>query len=285
MQLIIADQSGRRRKHRLRPQSSQFIVPSLRVLFSDSLASRYKPVIYGGDYSDPPPQGIYYRIVQSISKKEYCIQYYLYWLEQDCFDFLPIADHQYDYEPIFVFLKPPRSHPVGVANAGVSHFIPKGATCRFHKAEIRREEYEKRDRVEKKETIELSPEPFYPFGRRKGRQTRGCVKKYPMAGAIYFDNSRQRPLFGIVECSHVFSGAEKDLLRQETELSIPLKRLSDDVLFEWYFEHRGDFEAPFGHDVSDPFRFPCIRYFDSTQLRSSELNRLQIKYSKMLFGR
>jgi hypothetical protein len=44
---------------------------------------------------------------------------------------------------------------------------------------------------------------------------------------------------------------------------VQLKRLSDDVLNEWYKHHHSKpNEEPFGHDVSNPFEFPDIKYFD-----------------------
>lgn len=46
-------------------------------------------------------------------------------------------------------------------------------------------------------------------------------------------------------------------------LSIPLKRLDDGVLHEWYFDHYKDpRDEPFGHDVSDAFDFPFVKYCD-----------------------
>ena len=46
-------------------------------------------------------------------------------------------------------------------------------------------------------------------------------------------------------------------------MSIPLKRLDDRILFEWYFEHYNDEkDEPFGHDISDTFAFPYIKYCD-----------------------
>ena len=68
-------------------------------------------------------------------------------------------------------------------------------------------------------------------------------------------------MFGITSCSHVFSGAEKDL--RGKIMSIPLKRLDDQILHEWYFEHYNDEkDEPFGHDISDTFAFPYIKYCD-----------------------
>lgn len=255
---------GMSKKFKIKKTKSKFIIPSLKVFFSDDMAKLYEPIIYGGEHADPPPEGIYYRIVYSSSIKEYCIQYYIYWLEQNCAGFLPIADHKYDYEPIFIYVRPPELFPVGVINSGYSKVL--GLSCRFHKAEIRRKEYAVRDATEQRVAYKTSPQPFYPFGGSEGRKVRACVKKYPLAGAIYFDELR--PLFGIAECSHVFSGAENHI--EGPKLTIPLKRLEDDIIEEWYLEHHNGLdEEPFGHDVSNPFEFPYIKYFDPKPLLRS----------------
>jgi len=49
-----------------------------------------------------------------------------------------MSNHKYDYEPIFVFIKPPNPIPYVIVNAGQSG--TKGLSeCRFHKTEVRRE--------------------------------------------------------------------------------------------------------------------------------------------------
>ena len=234
---------------------SQFKTLSYESHFCDKMAEMFKPIIYGGDYSEPAPEGIYYRILYRPDLKRICIQYYVYWLDQNCLGLLPVADHKYDYEPIFVYLEPPKPFPIGIVNAGYSKGL--GMACRFHKTEIRMEEYAGRDFNEYEAKYKTSAEPFYPFGNSSGLDGSTCVKKYPIAGAIYLNNLR--PMFGITSCSHVFSGAEKDL--RGRLLTIPLKRLDDIVLNEWYFDHHKDeSEEPFGHDVSDAFDFPFVKY-------------------------
>ena len=47
----------------LEQSASTFTIPSLTTFFSDDLAKLYEPMVYGGEYSNPPPEGIYYRIV------------------------------------------------------------------------------------------------------------------------------------------------------------------------------------------------------------------------------
>ena len=54
---------------------SRFKVPTVKSHFCDDLAKLYKPIIYGGDYSAPEPEGIYYRILYKNNLNIYCIQY------------------------------------------------------------------------------------------------------------------------------------------------------------------------------------------------------------------
>ena len=248
---------GKIYEFQMQKYESRFKIPSIESHFCDDLAKVYEPVIYGGDYSEPEPEGIYYRVLYNPDLKTICMQYYVYWLDQNCLGLLPIADRRYDYVPIFIYLKPPRPSPIGIVNAGYSGAL--GMSCRFHKTEIRMKEIAERDFVESETKYKTSPEPFYPFGNSDGLNGSTCVKKYPLAGTIYL--SDLQPMFGIKSCSHVFSSAEKDL--RGKVMSIPLKRLDDTVLHEWYFEHYKDpREEPFGHDVSDAFDFPYIKYCD-----------------------
>src|SRR5262245_23245847 len=256
---------GKSDNFQLEKYESRFKVPSVESYFCDPMAEMFKPIIYGGDYSEPESEGIYYRWLYRPDPKMMCLQYYVYWLDQNCLGLLPVADHRYDYEPIFIYLEPPKSFPIGIVNAGYSKGL--GVSCRFHKTEIRMKDFTERDFSEYESKYKTSPEPFYPFGNSDGLDGSTCVKKYPIAGSIYL--SDLHPMFGITSCSHVFSGAEKEL--RGRVLSIPLKRLDDGVLHEWYFEHHKDpREEPFGHDVSDAFDFPFIKYCDTKPfLRSS----------------
>ena len=74
---------------------------------------------------------MYYRIIYNSLSQEFCIPYYVYWLDQNCMGIIPLADHKYDYESILIFLKPPSLFPVGVINAGYSKYL--GVNCKFHK--------------------------------------------------------------------------------------------------------------------------------------------------------
>jgi hypothetical protein len=66
---------------------------------------------------------------------------------QNCTRFIGISNHKFDYEPIFVFVKPPNPIPYGIVNAGQSRARAFG-DCRFHKTEVRMRDYIERDRIE-----------------------------------------------------------------------------------------------------------------------------------------
>lgn len=76
-------------------------------------------------------------------------------------------------------------------------------------------------------------------------------------------------MFGVTSCSHVFSGAERDL--HGGVLSMPMKKLDDQVLNDHYKDVR---EEPFGHDVSNAFVFPYVRYEPKSILGSNACQKL-----------
>jgi hypothetical protein len=84
---------------------SQYVLPRFKTFFSEKIASLYQPLIYRGDqiFDDDDdkgpathPEGIYYRIVYDPLEGAYCIQYYGYWLMQNCTRFIGISNHKYD---------------------------------------------------------------------------------------------------------------------------------------------------------------------------------------------
>jgi hypothetical protein len=73
------------------------------------------------------PEAVYYRVIQN-DNQEFCIQYFYYWKYQDCM----MASHKYDYELIFVYLRPGTPDPYLIVNGGLSQ-----ASCNYHKNEVR----------------------------------------------------------------------------------------------------------------------------------------------------
>jgi hypothetical protein len=73
------------------------------------------------------------------------------------------------------------------------------------------------------------------------------------------DINKHHPKFAIVTCYHAFTGEERYydeivINREKKILNFALKKLTDDVLDDWYNR------MGFGHEVSDPFTFPYIRF-------------------------
>lgn len=246
-------QLGKAKEYDLQPEESKYLLEHLKVFFCDSLASDYAPIVYGGQFDEPKAEGLYYRILSDLNLAELCLQYYTYWMEQICLGGAS-ASHRYDYEPILLFLKPPQEHCYKVVNGGFSGRLD----CRFHKTEIHIVGAN-RDEEEAPCISRTSPAPFYPFGGEHGQEIVNCVKQYPLEASIYFLD--HHPVFGLRQCSHVFSGDATHF--RQPRMNPPLRRLTDSILHEWYHEHRkSDREEPFGHDVSNPFEFPHVKYFD-----------------------
>lgn len=252
---------GEVKRYDLKSETSRYLLNHLRLFYCDLLASDYAPIVYGGSFYKPEATALYYRILATKDPTEICLQYYMYWPEQVCAGGL-MASHTYDYEPIFVFVRSPNEFCYRIVNGGYSS---DGIRCRFHKTEIH-STGARRDEIEVPCKSRTSPSPFYPFGEKEGQEIVSCVKQYPLEASVYFLN--HHPVFGLRECSHVFSGDAKYF--QEPKIDVPLKRLADEVLDEWYHEHlKSEAEEPFGHDVSNPFEFPYVKYFDPRPIPKS----------------
>lgn len=234
-------------------RKSIFALPKYDVIFDEKIAKTYKPIVFSHLCLSGDPAAVYYRIVIKDSAQEMCIQYFFYWDEQKC-----IPSHRYDYEPIFVYLKKNKPDPYLIVNGGLG-----GPDCLFHKNEIR-PKTGKRDNIIQHFSEKVSPSPYYPFGENGSVKCEGCYKQYPLNGDdLQFEGHHS--MFGIIECSNVFSGAGSAL--KGKKFSSPLKKLTDRVLNIWYFKHYNDNDdMPFGHDVADPFSFPHIKYRHATEL-------------------
>jgi hypothetical protein len=234
---------------------SKYVLPKYSLLFSDKLAERYKPIVYSHESLSGPPKAIYYRIVARNQTNELCIEYFFYWVYQYCIG----SSHRYDYEPIFVYLRKAEGpNPYLIVNGGFG-----GPDCNFHKVEIR-PRAGRRERFAVHFNEKLSPKEYYPFGKDGNVEYKGCSQRYPLQGGGDLQFYGLHPLFGIRICSNVFSGAKYDL--QGIKFNPPLKRLSDRILSQWYFNHYNRREdMPFGHDIADPFRYPHIKFHCSRE--------------------
>jgi hypothetical protein len=259
--------SGKRRTELLTliEHKTKYALKGYKAFFSTKLARQYEPIVYASECMSGDPKALYYRILQN-ENNEFCIQYFYYWQYQNCM----MTSHGYDYEPIFIYLKNKKSASDAldlylIVNGGLG-----GPDCHFHKNEVR-PSHGRRSGNTRHFTSNLSPYPFYPFGKNGNVQYHVCASTYPLDGGkdLQFEDEF-RPLFGIRACSNVFSGAQGDL--DGHIFKPPLKRLTDRVLDEWYFHHfKNTDDMPFGHDIADPFTSPYIKFYKPSK---EEVERL-----------
>lgn len=138
---------------RLRKRNTRYALEGYKLFFSDKLARQYEPIIYAGDCMSGDAEALYYRILKN-HKDELCIQYIYYWKYQECM----MTSQGYDYEPIFIYLKPNNPSPYLIVNGGLGD--PR---CYFHKNEIRPRKG-KRHGHTRRIHANLSRFLFYPFG-------------------------------------------------------------------------------------------------------------------------
>jgi hypothetical protein len=221
--------------------SDPFVSPQYVVAFCDDLASRYRPIILdpqGYGRFPVPPDFMAYRIVFDEERHRLCIIYEIYWRRQDCTWHKFNKDHNHDYEQIQIHfnLSTGKLNRVVVASDGPPLYGGHG--------------------------VEIYS---YPWGRHPYEI---WVINQPLDNLLF---RKRRPVVRITTCFHVFTGIVRDRLPEDFpvsaldvlfphELEIPLRRLTQRILWKWYYQH---FENRFGHDLSHPFNPPHILYIPS----------------------
>ncbi len=148
--------------------------------------------------------------------------------------------HDYDFEPILVFVEEGNIVKVAISGRGDLDATP-------HRNDI----FAPIDSYAEGECDYYTSErPYYPLG-RQGSTT--AFKEFSLAKIRFEDN---RPSFAVVTCYHAFT-ASSNLYGEEVfkrRFNFELRQLNDDVLEEWYGKKN------FGHDVADPFTLPYIKF-------------------------
>jgi hypothetical protein len=160
--------------------------------------------------------------------------------------------HQYDFEPILVFLEDSEITKIAISGRGDLDSEP-------HRNDI----FVRQNYHNEGESIFSLQGPLYI----KGEQVPGTppqrviFKEFEDIKLKYSRdnmNNNHHPKFAIVTCYHAFTGEEiyydEVVFKEKDILNFNLNKLTDDILDEWY-SRKG-----FGHEVSDPFTFPYIRF-------------------------
>ncbi len=227
-----------------------YVSTDLKLAFCDELAADFAPIIFDpkGYGSCPfPPEILAYRLLVDSNEEHLCALYEVYWRRQDCSWKELNKDHDHDYEQIqvqfdlktgeqkFVFSS---VGPVEFAGHGVE-FYRSVAQATFRNIEY-----------------VTSSKKFFPWGGDSGEKNLTQIRIIPV-DHLFLDG--KRPEVTIVNCYHSFSGVKVVLPAEDkVELKPKLVRLDQKLLDTWYYRNS---KNRFGHDISNPFEEPFVKYF------------------------
>jgi len=219
------------------------------------IANDYKPWLY--NRTDQCPDTVYYRVVKGFDPytgfDAYVIQYLAYWGCQDCFG----AWHEYDYEPIFIWVRNIGERPYRVAYDHWDMF-------NIHSHEIHRTHLWNDlpdDEYDVPIGTHTNDKAYYPFGNTSyNSDGRGAeLILHTLSTSLQNNWGGNHVELGIANCWHTF----------DTDISgsycgdYTLSPLTDDELVTAYRLELDDTDGSnccrlcgveaFKYDISDPF--------------------------------
>jgi len=219
------------------------------------IANDYKPWLY--NRTDQCPDTVYYRVVKGYDPytefDAYVIQYFAYWGCQDCFG----AWHEYDYEPIFVWVRNIGEIPYRVA------YDRMGDLLDSHVHEIHRTHLwtsHPDGYCYFPENTCTNDKSYYPFG-NVSYETPGDADMYleTLPTSLQNNWNRTHVRLGIANCWHTF---DTDISGSYCE-DYTRTPLTDDELIAAYRLELDDTSGrnccwfcgveAFKYDISDPF--------------------------------
>jgi PKD repeat protein len=227
---------------------------------ASEIANDYEPWLY--NRVDQCPDAVYYRVVEGSDPyagfDAYLIQYFVYWRCQDCSP----AWHEYDYEPIFVWVRNIGERPYRVA---YDHW---GGLLDWHVHEIHRTDLwssSPEGEYPLPSDVYTQHKAYYPFGRSEYAQDGlDDIYIWNISTSLHDNWDGNHVKLGVATCYHTF----------DTDMSgsycgnYLLSPLYDDQLVTWYRNEIDDdgpcdvcdcdwWESwsvmPFKYDISDPF--------------------------------
>ena len=227
------------------------------------IANEYKPWLY--NRVDQCPDAVYYRVVKGYDiyagfDDAYLIQYFTYWRCQDCL----FAYHEYDYEPIFIWVRDIGS---GEVPYRVAYDYWGGAT-NLHAHEIHRTylwNSSSDGGYPMPPGVHTQHKAYYPFGRSE-YDPDGVNDLYlwTMSTSLQDNWNGNHVKLGIATCYHTFDADISGSYCGDYSLS----PLDDAQLVTWYRNEMDDDDPcdvcdcgwweswsvmPFKYDISDPF--------------------------------
>ena len=232
-------------------EKDPFVANGLSVAYCEELASDFMPVLYdprGCGSTPESPEMIAYRLVADKNHQRLCAIYEVYWKRQDCSWQDLNKDHDHDYEQVQVHfnLQTGRMDKVVVSSTGP---IENGG----HGVEVYSEVISASFRTV---VYMTAGNKVFPWGGKNGQKNATQVREIQI-GQLLFE--ARKPPVVVLNCYHVFSGLKRQLLPQEKiVLSPKLEKLDCKLLEKWYYLHAAN---RFGHDISNPFNEPYLKYF------------------------
>ncbi len=239
---------------------SRYAEEDVDVHFDKSLSRDFLPIIHDpkGHAEDQQPDGVFYRILKR--GKEQAIQYFVHWKKQDCRQEYPLIgelfSHDFDYEPVVAFVTQGKIWKLVLSGGG--NILQGG-----HQTEIYRND---KSVAIGKVTYKTSAKPVYPFGVMKATDS---FKENSIDSLRFKGN---RPILALATCYHVYTTARQYL--KGPKLDVELFEMTDEVITRWYRKEN------FGHDVSNPFRYPHVRYSPSPKMKQITEERKRLLAQK-----
>lgn len=195
-----------------------------------------------------PPEIIAYRLVLDLENQRLCIIYEIYWKRQDCTWKELNKDHDHDYEQIQVHfnLKTGTKDKIVVSSTGpienAGHGIEVFSSFSVVKV--------------KTITYVTSSGGSFPWGGKNGENNATQIREIPITQLIF---EKGRPSIVVLNCYHAFAGLKRQLSDEERIILKPdLERLDHKLIEKWYYLYSTN---RFGHDLSNPFEEPYIKYY------------------------
>lgn len=232
-------------------EDDTFVADGLSVAYCEELARDYLPIIYDprGYGSNPkPPELIAYRLVVDKNRQRLCVIYEVYWKRQDCSWQELNKDHDHDYEQLQVHFD---------LQAGVRDLVVVSSTGPIENGGHGVEVYSKVSSASFRTVVYMTAnDGTFPWGGKMGQNNATQVREIPIEQLLF---EAQRPPIVVLNCYHVFAGLKRWLSKEEKiVLSPKLERLDRKLLEKWYYLYAAN---RFGHDVSNPFDEPYLKYF------------------------